>query len=107
MTGPLMINILAPRPSIQPSVLNSRAGAATELAKPVIGTRVPAPACFASFSYQPSAVKNAERNISVTETASDAVFCSSPSDLYRSSSDCPSRHISPPKKNAFGINIHF
>ena len=47
MTGPAMVNILTAVPATKPSVLNSRAGAATELAKPVIGTSVPAPACLA------------------------------------------------------------
>ncbi len=44
MTGPAIVNILTAVPVISPSVLNSSAGATTELAKPVIGTMVPAPA---------------------------------------------------------------
>ena len=48
-TGPAMVKILAPTPVIQPSALNSTAGLTTELAKPVIGTSVPAPALAASF----------------------------------------------------------
>ena len=44
-----MVNIFAPTPNICPSALNSIAGAATELANPVIGTIVPAPAKLASF----------------------------------------------------------
>ena len=52
-----MINIFAPTPKIKPSFLNSRAGAATELAKPVIGTTDPAPAIFPISSYIPKPVK--------------------------------------------------
>lgn len=51
------MKIFAPSPRIYPSVLNSRAGAATEFAKPVMGTSVPAPACFAMRSYQPRPVR--------------------------------------------------
>lgn len=36
---PAMVNILQPTPKTSPSALNSSAHAATELAKPVIGTR--------------------------------------------------------------------
>ena len=50
MTGPAIVNIFAAVPVMKPSVLNSSAGAATELAKPVIGTSVPAPASFAMSS---------------------------------------------------------
>ena len=46
ITGPAMVNILHPTPKTCPSFLNSMAGAATELAKPVMGTREPAPAHF-------------------------------------------------------------
>ena len=49
MTGPAMMNIFAPVPSTRPSVLNSMAALTTALAKPVMGTRVPAPAFAASF----------------------------------------------------------
>ena len=42
-----MVKILQPIPKTCPSALNSIAEAATELAKPVIGTRLPAPPNFA------------------------------------------------------------
>ena len=42
MTGPAMENIFTAVPVTSPSVLNSSAGAATELEKPVMGTSVPA-----------------------------------------------------------------
>ena len=52
--GPLgkkfdIVKILQPIPNTCPSFLYSIAGAATELANPVIGTSVPAPHHFASF----------------------------------------------------------
>ena len=45
-----MVNILEAMPpeATIPSLLNSMAGATTELAKPVTGTSVPAPAYLAS-----------------------------------------------------------
>ena len=43
ITGPAMVNIFAPTPNTCPSALNSIAGATTPLAKPVMGTRHPAP----------------------------------------------------------------
>ena len=49
ITGPAIVNIFAPTPITIPSVFASIAGDATEFANPVIGTIVPAPACFASF----------------------------------------------------------
>ena len=64
-TGPAMVKILAPTPVIQPSALNSTAGLTTELANPVIGTSVPAPALAASFWYQPGTVVMAESITSV------------------------------------------
>ena len=59
-------------PNTIPSFLNSIAGETTELAKPVIGTIVPAPQNFPSFSYKPKAVSTAEIPISVMETQSAA-----------------------------------
>ena len=53
MTGPAMLKIFAPTPVIHPSGLNSIAGLTTELANPVMGTSVPAPARAASFWYPP------------------------------------------------------
>ena len=40
-----------------------------ELAKPVMGTRVPAPACFAILSYNPKVVSKADKKIKLIETA--------------------------------------
>ena len=57
-------------PRILPSILNSTAGETTEFAKPVMGTAVPAPACFAILSKTPAPVSIAVITMSVVETAS-------------------------------------
>ena len=44
-----MVNIFAPTPRISPSDFASIAEELMAFEKPVIGTRVPAPACLASF----------------------------------------------------------
>ena len=49
MTGPAIVNILAPVPKTAPSAFDSSAGETTAFAKPVIGTKVPAPPNFAIF----------------------------------------------------------
>ena len=49
ITGPAMVNILHPIPNTWPSFLYSMAGAATELANPVMGTNAPAPPQSAIF----------------------------------------------------------
>ena len=56
----------APVPVTQPSALNSTAALTTELAKPVIGTRVPAPARVANFWYQPATVATVVARTEVT-----------------------------------------
>ena len=50
ITGPAIIKILAPKPNIKPSFLNSIAGAVTELEKPVIGT-MELPPAISPFCY--------------------------------------------------------
>ena len=50
ITGPAIRNIFADIPKTIPSFLNSIAGETTEFAKPVMGTMVPAPQYFPSFS---------------------------------------------------------
>ena len=50
ITGPATVNIFTQRPKIKPSFLNSKAGLAIELAKPVIGIMLPAPAKFPILS---------------------------------------------------------
>ena len=54
------------------------AGETTALAKPVMGTSVPAPPKRASLLYRFSPVSRAERNTSVQEVAVPAVFSSRP-----------------------------
>ena len=49
ITGPAMVKILHPTPNTWPSALYSIAGETTELAKPVMGTRAPAPPNFTSL----------------------------------------------------------
>ena len=67
-----MVNIFAPTPSMNPSVLDSIAGDTTALANPVIGTSVPAPARLAIFSYSPRPVSSALRKISHIEVHAPA-----------------------------------
>ena len=60
-TGPASVNSFAPTPMTRPSRRNSIAGETTELAKPVIGTMLPAPAYLPILSYTPMPVSSAER----------------------------------------------
>jgi hypothetical protein len=71
-----MLNIFTPTPRINPSDLLSIDGDETAFANPVIGTIVPAPACFASFEYKPRPVNKHERNIS-TQGVKIFTCCSS------------------------------
>ena len=81
ITGPATVNILTAVPVTMPSARKSMAGEATALAKPVMGTSVPAPAYRASRWYSPSAVSSADRNTSVTEVAEAAVLLRQPQRL--------------------------
>ena len=101
ITGPAMMNILAPKPVIKPSVLNSIAGELIAFAKPVIGTSVPAPACLAILSYTPSIVSSTPKKISDTETKVFASVSSNPHSLKSSNIPCPSAQIPPPMTKAF------
>ena len=65
ITGPAIVKILQPIPKTCPSFLYSMAQAAIELAKPVIGTKLPAPACFASFWYILSPVRRTAKNTKI------------------------------------------
>ncbi len=63
ITGPAMVKILHPMPKTCPSFLYSIAGAATELANPVMGTSAPAPPHFASRGINTgSGEENTEKN---------------------------------------------
>ena len=101
-TGPAITNSLAASPSTKPSLLNSMAGEDMALAKPVMGTSVPAPAFLASFWYQPSPVVTTESNTSVTEHQAPASSFVSPRLPYQSIRACPTTQISPPTKKAIG-----
>ena len=59
ITGPAILNIFEHTPKIIPSFLYSSAGLAIELAKPVIGTKEPAPANFPILLNMLSPVKKA------------------------------------------------
>lgn len=78
MTGPAMEKSFAPTPVTNPSLLNSMAGETMAFENPVMGTRVPAPACRAMSSKIPIAVKNAAKNTRVTVEVVLAVSRDSP-----------------------------
>ena len=100
MTGPAMMNIFAPTPETSPSLRNSMAGATTALAKPVMGTSVPAPAVAASFWYQPIAVVKADRPMSVALVSVPASVSVKPRAAYSMRRPSPKRQMAPPTKNA-------
>ena len=78
MTGPATVNIFAPTPKTKPSERASRASEVIEFAKPVIGTRVPAPANFAILSKSPKAVRSEARKIKEMLTQGKAVLSEAP-----------------------------
>ncbi len=63
MTGPAIVNIFTQTPNITPSLLNSSAGDATELEKPLMGTMEPAPAKLPILSYTPIPVRKDAKNM--------------------------------------------
>ena len=77
-TGPATVNILLPTPITYPSDLYSIAGETMELAKPVIGTKEPAPANFPILLKTLIAVKKAVATIKIMETMVLLVFVSNP-----------------------------
>jgi hypothetical protein len=85
---------------MKPSDLNSIAGETTALAKPVIGTSVPAPACLAIFSNTPNPVKIAAITISADETNIPESFSLKSKYKHSSLISCPITHIAPPIKKA-------
>ena len=100
MTGPAMVKILAPSPKTNPSDLNSMAGDATALANPVMGTNVPAPACFAKLSYTSNAVSSTLAAMSTTQHNMRASLVVIPSLVARLITTCPTAQIVPPIKKA-------
>ena len=104
MTGPAIVNIFTPIPNTCPSFLYSIAGATTLFAKPVIGTKLPAPPQFASDGYQFKLVSTMLHNTSIMEHQAAASCLSNPK-LYFAIlvMICPIRQIPPPSTNAFAI----
>jgi len=100
-TGPAIWNIFAPTPKTRPSLLNSIAGETMELAKPVMGTSVPAPAWRAIGANHPSEVSTAAARISTMDVAERASSIRIPMvRLNRLVSACPIQHIAPPERKA-------
>ena len=73
------------------------------LENPVIGTSVPAPACFASLWYRPKPVSSTLIPISITEVHIAASVRSRPLSVNRLVITCPSAHMLPPTPKATGI----
>ena len=88
-TGPATVNIFAPTPIIYPSDLYSIAGDTIELANPVIGTIVPAPANFPIALNKFNDVKNALIPIKIIATTLPALSVSNPLYLQISEINCP------------------
>ena len=97
---------MAAVPVMNPSLLNSRAGDTMALAKPVMGTRVPAPARLASLSNHPRPVSTAAAKTKVTDTAVPACSWSSPRFWYQFSRACPSAQMAPPTPKAQATSRH-
>ena len=94
------MKILDPTPSTYPSLTESRASEVTAFEKPVIGTRVPAPAHFAILSKSPIAL-NAEASIIRDDPTSErASFSLIFKDMRNFLKSSPKRQIKPPKINA-------
>jgi len=83
-TGPAIVNIFAPTPIIYPSDLNSIAGDTIEFAKPVIGTRDPAPANFPILLNKLKAVNVLLEKIRITEVIVADISLSIPLNLQNS-----------------------
>ena len=102
-----MVKIFVPIPRIQPSVRASMAEDTTPLAKPVMGTSVPAPACLPSLAYQPRPVQTALAATSPMEIHAEAVFCSTPQNSVRMWMPAsPMAQMSPPMRKARGMFFH-
>ena len=83
---------------MSPSLLNSIAGETMAFAKPVMGTIVPAPACFASFSYKCRQVSRAPRNTIVMAVAAAVSSVSSPRESHSCRTPSPTVQIAPPNQ---------
>ena len=76
------------------------AGETIELAKPVIGTKEPAPANFPILLKIFNPVNNADIPISIIDTIVEADVSSAPLNVQKSNIICPIVHINPPTQNA-------
>ena len=81
ITGPAIVKILHPIPKTCPSFWNSIAGAATELANPVIGTKLPAPPIFVIFWYKLNPVKRTDNKTKDKVVKDDAASSSNHHDI--------------------------
>ena len=72
------------------------------LAKPVMGTKVPAPAYLASRWYQPNPVVKTERKMRVTEHQAPASSRPRPRLRQHWVRACPTTQMSPPTTKAIG-----
>lgn len=100
ITGPAILKMFAPVPMIIPSDLNSRAGETTEFANPVIGTIVPAPACFAILSKTPIPVRIAAITINVDGVNALTASSERPNLSYPQFKNSPKVQINPPIRKA-------
>lgn len=106
MTGPATVNIFAPTPRTKPSLRESIAWETTAFAKPVIGTRVPAPPTRAKLSKIPMPVRMALMTTKVRLTITGVILSSIMPPLMVGSScrsSSPSRHIMPPTAKAQAV----
>ena len=92
-------------PVTNPSLRKSMAGETTALAKPVMGTSVPAPPKRASLLYRFSPVSRAERNTSVQEVAVPAVFSSRPAAVQPFRISWPTTQMAPPTTKARTVSF--
>ena len=99
-TGPATVNIFPPTPIIYPSDLYSIDGATIEFAKPVIGTREPAPANLPILLKIFKLVKSADNPIKIMETIVPEAFSSKPLYWQKDNINCPREQINPPTQNA-------
>ena len=76
------------------------------LAKPVMGTRVPAPARLAMSSNTPRPVSRAARKISVMDTQAPASSRVMPRYWYRLDSPWPPAQMPPPTQKAHARSFH-
>ena len=100
-----MVKAFTPMPNTCPSTLYSSMGATTELAKPVIGTRVPAPANLVIFGKMFRPVSRMLRPMRKSWVQAMAASFSTPAAVSALITACPRTQISPPTRNAHSMLI--